>query len=89
MKTLPLITSFDQLPLTLRMAHIAALYDLCIDTVRDKVEQGDTVAIPRPSFVRPYRWRKADVQRHYDHASVSDQRQAIAQQRRAKLKVSA
>lgn len=77
--------NWEALPLTLRMADIAAIYAISIRTVRDKVERGDE-DIPRPNFVRPYRWRRDEVRRHYERHTVRDQRDAIAKAKREALK---
>lgn len=80
------VHDWRELPLTLRMRDIAAIYGLHERTVRTKVERGDE-DIPRPNFLRPYRWRKSDVQAHYEGHSVRDQRRAIAEAKRADMDV--
>lgn len=74
------VRDWNELPLTLRMKDIAAIYDLAEKTVRRRVEQRDP-SIPRPNFIQPYRWRKADVRRHYETASLEEQRREKAWQR--------
>jgi hypothetical protein len=71
------VRDWSELPLTLHMRHIAAIYALHEKTVRSKVEKADP-SIPRPAFLRPYRWRKSDVRKHYEEWSVAQHRRAIA-----------
>lgn len=75
-----IVTDWSQLPLTLRMTHIAAIYDLHIKTVRNKVER-HAIDIPQPAFIRPYRWRRDDVRAHFEAQRVAVQRREIARQR--------
>lgn len=36
------------------------------------------VKVPQPAFPRPYRWRRRDIERFIDQASLPDQRRAVA-----------
>lgn len=79
------VTSWNDLPLTLRMQDIAGIYGINVWTVRKKVERGDE-DVPRPAFARPYRWRREDVRKHYEGHSIGEQRKAIARAKREQLK---
>ena len=57
-------------PLTLRVEHIAQIYSLHPDTVRALVRRGDAT-IPAPFADRPYRFRRREVQQHYDTLRMS------------------
>lgn len=70
------ITDWSQLPLTLRVHDVAAVYDLHPRVVRDKVARGDA-DVPQPNFVRPMRWRRSDVRRHYHAHSMVKQRREL------------
>jgi len=63
------------LPLTLTAHHIAAIYGLHVKTVRVKAAAGDP-GLPLPAFDKPWRWRRDDVRRHYETASVEGIRRA-------------
>ena len=52
-------------PLTLRIEHLAEIYSLHPDTVRTLVRRGDA-SIPAPFADRPYRFRRREVQQHFD-----------------------
>lgn len=70
------ITNWAQVPLTLRVDDVAAVYDLHPRVVRDKVARGDA-DVPQPNFVRPMRWRRVDVQRHFHAHSMVRQRRSL------------
>lgn len=72
------ITDWTGLPLTLTAHHLAAIYGLHLKTVRTKAAQGDP-GLPAPAFDHPWRWRKADVKRHYETASPEWLRKARRQ----------
>lgn len=68
--------TWNDFPLTLNMHQVAEIYGLHVKTVRRHVESGSS-QIPVPNFIRPYRWRRDDVERHWRMARVSDQRRAL------------
>ena len=78
--------TFDKYPPTLLVPHIAELYGLRPDTVRKNLQHGDP-SMPPPFMNRPWRWRKTEVQRHYNRLTLRDVRQARAQLRRDLRKV--
>ena len=64
--TLPAVWDgdFRAFPPTLRVQHIAFLYDYSIATTRKMAAKHDP-KIPTPSTSRPFGWNRADVERHY------------------------
>lgn len=70
-----IFTDFLSLPGTLRVEHLAAIYDVRPQTVRDGVRRLDP-SYPTPFMDRPYRWRKVDVEKHYHFLTMSVVRRA-------------
>ena len=66
------ITNLADLPVTLRIEHIAAIYDVHWKTVQRLVRL-HSARLPQPAFIKPYRWRKSDVVAHYEKTTVSEQ----------------
>lgn len=79
-----IVRDWSDLPLTLRMADVAAIYSLSLKTVRRCIERNDP-SVPRPNFLNPYRWRRQDVRQHYDRITLEEQRRARAIAQRDKL----
>jgi hypothetical protein len=67
--------------LMLRVADIADIYGIKPTTVRQAMRLHDG-SVPEPCADRPYRFRKADVMKHYDRLELSDLRRARARLRR-------
>lgn len=67
--------------LTLRVRHIAEIYDLKPDSIRKALRNGDP-SVPHPFADRPYRFRKSNVMQHYERLELSDLRRARARLRR-------
>jgi len=53
------VTNLDQLPLTLTLTEIAAVYRVSVSTIRRKLQNG--TFRPRPFERYPYRWKRDDV----------------------------
>ncbi len=75
------ICDWATLPVTLRIREVASIYSMREDTVRKQLRIGDA-SLPLPFADRPYRFRKSDVQRHYERLELSDIRRARARMRR-------
>ena len=73
--------TFDKYPPTMLAVHVAELYAMKPDTLRRAVRVGDP-SVPPPFMDKPWRWRKSEVQRHYNRLTLRDVRQARAQLRR-------
>lgn len=69
------------LPMTLRIRHLATIYGLKESSMRKAVRLGDP-SVPKPFVDRPYRFRKADVQKHYERLELFDVRMARRRLRR-------
>jgi len=79
---LPPDISWDRYPITLRVPHLCEIYGgLKPDTLRRAILRGDP-SLPLPFMDRPWRWRKAEVQRHYNRLTLRDVRNARATLRR-------
>jgi hypothetical protein len=74
--------TWDDYPLTLTMRQVAEIFGINEQTVRKRVVRCSPL-IPPPSFIRPYAWRREDVKRFYETASVEGLRRAIAQHERS------
>ena len=69
-------------PLLLRSKDLAEILNLHEKTVLAATVRGDRTKVPSPAFLRPYRWRRPDVQAFIDGASELDQRRALIRARR-------
>ncbi len=78
----PAAPDWDRYPITLKVPQVAEIYGaMKPDTVRRAIRARDP-SLPTPFMDRPWRWRKADVIRHYQQLELSDLRRARARLRR-------
>jgi hypothetical protein len=73
--------TWDDYDDVLCMRDVADILKVNVKTVRKRMEQHSPLQ-PPPAFIRPYRWRKADVKRFVDTASVEHQRRELARAER-------
>lgn len=71
------LTAWDQLPLTVTAKYVAQLYSLHPRTLYLKLKQGSS-DVPQPAFLRPIRWRRDDVRKHFENHSIVKQRAELA-----------
>lgn len=69
-------TNFSDLPLTLRVKHVADVYGISAWQVRKYVTERNWSQVPPPDFLDPLRWKKPTVQKHWERADVVQQRLA-------------
>jgi hypothetical protein len=65
----PPVSSFDMLPLVLLIEDIIGVYRIGRSTLRKQLAAG--TFRPMPFAANPYRWLKADVQRHLERQATA------------------
>jgi hypothetical protein len=74
-------TDLSAFPLLIRARELAKILSLHEKTILAATVRGDRTKVPSPAFIRPYRWRRGDVQAFIDSASENDQRRAVIRAR--------
>ena len=69
-------------PAWMRVKHVAAALGLSIKTVYEAVLAGDTGKVPAPTFVYPYRWRRAELAKFIEASNATDHRREHERRRR-------
>jgi hypothetical protein len=67
----------SEFPLLLRSADLAKILNLHEKTILAATVRGDRARVPAPALLRPYRWRRGDVQAFLDDATEFEQRRAL------------
>jgi hypothetical protein len=70
------ISTLDTVPVTLRLDEVCSIYRRARSTVLRDVRAG--VFEPPPFDVRPYRWRKRDVEAHLERKAEAAQKRVKA-----------
>lgn len=63
---------WSTVPGTLTKHHLAAIYARHWKTI-DRFARTFSREIPSPDFLKPYRWKKARVQAHYEAQNQAEQ----------------
>jgi hypothetical protein len=73
------MTLADRYPDVMRITELADVLRCSVRTIERDLQRHDWTRIPQPAWCGPYRWRRADVERFIELASVSLQRRARLQ----------